>query len=224
MKNSTEAQQGSQNLTSMSQRVKDLLQSSTITREQLNELTEQERVLFEKELTKRFNRVKTGIEKEKLWNFVEPIATEQTKNDYWEGNHKAITSALDHYVNQHNKLPSKSVLAEITGLSRQTIHKHLNEYKQAAFFQFQQEAFSLLTTGLLAKLYNFAAEGNVQAAKLYFEMTGSYSPTKRTIEQHSTTNNFIQINNTLFSQESLKQISPEKLAEVERLLHKELSK
>lgn len=215
---------GSQKLTKPSTAVLQLLRGQTITKEQVNQLNQEEVNQLNQLLTTQFNTATAPHEKERLWQLIEPIAAEQTKNDYWEANHRKISAALSNYINQHNTLPSKTVLSEITGLSRQTVHKHFKDYKQATYFQFQQEAFELLKNSLLARLYSFACAGNVQAAKLFLECTGTSPTAGKPLATATTTNNFIQINNTLFSMESLKQLSPERLAEVEKLLHRELSK
>jgi len=223
MKKSKAPKKGLQKLPNESTAVLELLKGATITKEQLNQLNRSQVEELNQQLTERFNTAATALEKEKLWQLIEPIATEQTKNDYWEANHQSISAALSNYINTNHTLPTKTALSGLTGLSRQTIHKHFKEYKQAGGFKFQQEAFELLTNNLLARLYGFACSGNVQAAKLFLELSGVLAPTAKTTTTN-TTNNFIQINNTLFSLESLKQLSPERLAEVEKLLHRELSK
>lgn len=209
-----------QNLTKTSPAIKQLLKGQTITAEQLAALSKQEQALLANILSEQFNNATSPEERERLWALIEPNADTKTKSDYFEYNHRRITTELNNYLNENNTLPSKQKLSELTGLSRQTVYNHLKSYKQSPHFRFQQEALELLATNLVSKLYTFACQGNVQAAKLFFELTGTISPPNTT----TTTTNYIQINNTIFSKESLSQLPAEQLAEVEKLLHKALSK
>jgi hypothetical protein len=58
----------------------------------------------------------------------------------------------------------------------------------------------------------------MRAAKLYFEMAGNMNsrPENSTLIQQQ--NNYIQINGLVLRQESIKQLNPEQLAQIEGIL------
>jgi hypothetical protein len=59
--------------------------------------------------------------------------------------------------------------------------------------------------------------GDIGAAKLYFNVMGHLQPTpSNTLIQNQ--NNFIQINGTVLSQESIKSLNPEQLNSIESIL------
>jgi len=213
-----------QRLTNTPPAVLEILNCDTITQEQISALTRAEVCELNRLLTERFNSDISPAERDRLWGVLEPIVDEQTKNVVWENNHTSITARLSNYLNEYNVLPTKQKLSELTGLSRQTIHKHLKEYGKSPYFKYRQEALELLSENLIGRLYTFACAGNVQAAKLFLEITGAYKPASRAPEQPGSTTNYVQINNTIFTQENLRQLAPEQLAEVEKVLHKALSK
>jgi hypothetical protein len=76
-----------------------------------------------------------------------------------------------------------------------------------------------MTSKLLAKVYQFAVNGDTAAAKLYFNVMGFLNNgqnTNNTLVQNQ--NNFIQINGILLNQETIKQLDPEQLNAIETIL------
>ena len=72
-----------------------------------------------------------------------------------------------------------------------------------------------------ANVFKFANNGDMRAARLYLEMVGALNkqPAGTVVNAQ---NNYIQINNTILSQENLKQLSAEQLAQIENIVtHKE---
>lgn len=67
-------------------------------------------------------------ERDDFLNKIEPIMLDSNKQQVWEYNHQAITDAISKLTEEHGSMPTKNQLAEETGLSRQTISKHLKEY------------------------------------------------------------------------------------------------
>ena len=108
-------------------------------------------------------------------------------------------------------MPTKMDLTEKTGLSRQTIHKHLKEYTMHPLYQNHQEQFRFMADKVLARIFHFATNGDVKAAKLYFDILGkNFGSTQTNYVQ----NNYVQINNIKLSQDKIKQLSPDKLKEI----------
>jgi DNA-binding phage protein len=146
------------------------------------------------------------------------LLSDDTRSWLWENNHNNITAAISNLMHEKNRMPSKSEIANETKLSRQTIHKHLNEYSSHPLYLQQVEQFRFLTTRLLVKVYNFACDGDVGAAKLYFNVLGYLNGqnSNKTLIQNQ--HNFIQINGIILSQESVKKLNPEQLETIESIL------
>ncbi len=72
---------------------------------------------------------------------------------------------------------------------------------------------------LLAKVFQFAVNGDTGAAKLYLTAMGclnNVQPPASTSIQNQ--NNFIQINNTILSQETIEQLNVDQLNAIECIL------
>jgi hypothetical protein len=115
-------------------------------------------------------------------------------------------------------MPSKTELATKTELSRQTIHKHLKEYSAHPVYLGQIEQFKFLTSEVLAKVFKFAVNGDIRAAKLYFELMGNINGQPLANPAIKTQNNYIQINNTLLTEEMVKKLTPEQLKQIEEII------
>lgn len=77
-----------------------------------------------------------------------------------------------------------------------------------------------MTSKVLTKIFQFALNGDTGAAKLYFNMMGIMNngqyPTNTLIQN---LNNYIQINGTKLSQETIKHLNPEQLKIIETILN-----
>ena len=92
----------------------------------------------------------------------------------WQQNHLIITKAYLEYIEKHDKIASLSKLAEITGISIQSIHKHLNELSKMNF----QERFKdlkLLSRDLLLSQYKWGKAGKAASAKLFYQIVDQFS-------------------------------------------------
>ena len=128
---------------------------------------------------------------------------------------------MSQLIEETGKMPTKNEIASKTGLSRQTVFKHLKEYDSNPLYSNQIQQFRFMADRVLAKVIKMAVagEGNIKAARLYFDVMGSsfngQSPNNTLIQNQ---NNYIQINGTVLSQETLKQLSPEQLNQIEKVL------
>ncbi len=73
---------------------------------------------------------------------------------------------------------------------------------------------------MLSTIYKLANNGNVKAAKVFIDATTAIQPLSKV---NNTQNNYIQINQTKLSQETIKQLSPEQLEQIENVLQKVVS-
>jgi hypothetical protein len=175
-------------------------------------------------LTAKFNSL-VGEERDKFYKKIEPITGEATKNQLWESNHTKITWAISLLIQEYGRMPSKTEIADKTELSRQTVHKHLKEYAEHPLYLEQVEQFRFMTSKVLAKVYQFAINGDTGAAKLYFNVMGlmnNKQALNNTLIQNQ--NNYIQINGTVLSQDNIKNLDPEQLNSIEAILKAALIK
>lgn len=126
-------------------------------------------------------------------------------------------------MQEFGRMPTKTEIATKTELSRVTVHKHLKEYANHPQYLGQLEQFRFMTSKVLAKVFQYAINGDTGAAKLYFNVIGFNNneqvPTNTLIQNQ---NNFIQINGTVLSQETIKHFTTEQLNVIETILKKAL--
>jgi hypothetical protein len=116
-------------------------------------------------------------------------------------------------------MPSKTEIANKIDLSRHTVHKHLKEYANHPEYLEQIEQFRFMISKVLAEVFQFAANGDIGAAKLYFNIVGFINngqTSNNTLIQNQ--NNYIQINGMVLSQETIKHLNPEQLNTIETIL------
>ena len=97
-----------------------------------------------------------GEERDEFIKYSMPLFNEDVKNQMWDSNHAKITCAISELMKKYGRMPIKAELAEETGLSRQTIHKHLKDYRQHPLYQNQLEKFGLMAEKVLARVFDFA--------------------------------------------------------------------
>jgi hypothetical protein len=207
-----------QKLTKIDKKIQSLFALEKITPNDLECLNKTERDKFLDVLTQKFNTFK-GKNRDNLYDQVEAITSDNTRNQLWEYNHNQITWAISNLIQDYGRMPSKTEIALKTELSRQTVHKHLNEYKEHPLYLGQIEQFRFMTSKVLARVFSFAVNGDIGAAKLFFNIVGVANNSQtlnQTLIQNQ--NNYIQINGTVLSQEAIKHLNPEQLNSIEQIL------
>ena len=195
-----------------------ILSLQQITQKDLEPLDEAECTRLTEILTEKFNEQK-GSERDVFYKKVEPIISTTTKNQLWESNHNKITWAISVLIQEYGIMPTTTEIAAKTELSRQTVHKHLKEYMNHPQYLGLMEQFRFMTSKVLARVFQFAVNGDIGAAKLYFNVMGCMNKeqsSNSTMIQNQ--NNYIQINGTVLSQETVKQLNPEQLNTIETIL------
>ena len=194
-----------------------LLALNKITPKDLDGFDQPEREYLNEKLTQVLSGL-TGTQGDEFSEKVELITQPYFKRDLWEYNHTAITSAIAGYMQQYGAMPAINFLAEKTGLSRQTVAKHVREYKKHPAFLAQMEQFQFMAPKVLAKVFKGALNGDIKAARLYFEMIGAMPKLANITTLNARQNNYIQINNTVLSQENLKHLSADQLNQIENII------
>lgn len=212
------AKKGLQKFTSVEDKINKLLKLEVITKNDIEHFTTKEReqlgiVLAEK------NKLLKGIERDNFHKKVEQLVDQSTKNQLWEYNHNQITCCIATLMQECGRMPTQTEIATKAGLSRQTIHKHLKEYLNHPLYLEQVDQFKFMTAKVLTKVFQYAVNGDTGAAKLYLNAMGYLNNgqgTNNTLIQNQ--NNYIQINGTVLSQETVKHLNPEQLNTIETIL------
>ena len=184
-------------------------------------LNEKEINIFSELLSQKLNECK-GIERDNLLEQVEEILPVDTKNQLWENNHLQITISISKQIEETGKMPTKNQIASDSGLSRQTVYKHLKGYAEHPLYAEQLQQFQFMADRVLAKVIKAATLGDLKAARLYFDIIETLKGQASNHTLIKNQNNYIQINSTILSQENIKQLNPDQLIEIENILKKAL--
>jgi hypothetical protein len=91
----------------------------------------------------------------------------------------------------------------------------------------ETEKFKMLNPNLLSTLYNMGQQGDLKAAKLFFDRTDAPEKNNTANQNYTETglvrvienqHNYIQVNQTRLSQEEIQKLPPERLKQIEELL------
>ena len=136
---------GLQRLTNSQLKIEKVFNRKQITESDLSILTKAEETkLFEK-LTTALNEAK-GEERDKIIEKIDLIAGKEYRNQIWEYNHSTITSAIATLMQEKGRMPAQREIVERTGLSRPTIHKHIQEYTKHGLYLSEVENFRFMAS------------------------------------------------------------------------------
>ena len=152
-------------------------------------------------------------DREQFFNNTEPILSTKSRNEIWERNHFCILNVISWQTIHQYQIPTVKDLAEETGLSRVTVIKHLKEYYESETFKQKENALRFLREKLLAKIYSFAYDGNMRAAKIFIEATED----KLFVTIKNQQNNYVQINGVMITEERIKNLPSDKLQKIEEI-------
>jgi DNA-binding phage protein len=203
-------------LTAGGKKIAALMELKKITPADLDNFNDDERQYLGAVCTKMLQGLK-GEERDGFLDKIEALMPAANKQQIWEYNHQTITDAISILTQKYGSMPNKSQIAEETGLSRQTISKHLKEYQSHPGYAAEMEQFKIMTSKLMSKVFKFAVNGDMRAARLYLEAVGATNKGQG-ITVVNNQNNYIQINNTILSQENLKRLTAEQLNQIESVV------
>jgi len=206
-----------QKLTKTDTKIDSLLSLQKVTKADLQPLTEKEKDKLNQVLTDRLRTLK-GAERDEFLNKIEDITGKETKNQLWESNHIVILNTISSFMQNYARMPSIVEIATATDLSRQTVNKHLDNFKQHPIHKQQIERFKLMSSSVLAKVYQYAMRGDIKACKLYFNVMGMLNNDTSQTSQIENQNNYIQINGLTLSQETVKDLNPEQVNFLEEII------
>ena len=150
-----------------------------------------------------------------------PAREMSEKELLWEKNHAKISSAIVDHLFEQSTMPPKSLIADITGLSRETVYKHMRTLTETPAQHDQADSFGLIAEHVLAQVPKAAPAGDLSAAKTFLNTAKTFrqSGSEKAAGKQ---NNYIQINKTIINQQVIQQLKPEQLNGIERTIAREL--
>lgn len=199
-------------LQKVTDKVSKLFELEKITDNDIKQLSQDELKRFNEFVNERMLKAK-GSERDEILRKIEDTLSDDTKNDFWEYNHSRIMLSIESLMKKTGRMPTRSEIAESTDLSRQTVYRHLKEYSNHPLYVEQLQKMRILSTNVLTKVYETAMAGDIGSRKLYLNVMG-FLPNTQVQNQ----NNYIQINNTVITQEIIRHLSSDQLLIIESLL------
>ena len=204
------------NFTALQQKVEQLLKLKTISLNDIEHMSNLEREYLAETCSRKLSGLK-GAERDDFLDKIAAIVPVHTRSQTWEYNHGVISDTISKLMQQYGSMPSQYLIARECGLSRPTVAKHLATYKMQPEFAAHMEQYKFMAPKLLANVYKSALNGDTRAARLYLETVGAVNKHQiNTVVNKQ--NNYIQINNTILSQENLKRLSAEQLDQIEKMI------
>jgi hypothetical protein len=157
---------------------------------------------FEKELIKCYSRSHIKEEKRQIW----------------EVNHSVILNEI-HKSLKEGHFPSATIIAQRAGLSRTTVHKHLDSFDSSQYYETRKQKLKMSVERMLTSLYFTAMNYSDNKCKDLFLKYATKileSDAKNTTKAPQTT--FIQVNNIYVNQDTFLNLAPAKREQIEQIL------
>lgn len=100
--------------------------------------------------------------------------SEENRRADWEDNHLEICKVYFKIIEKTGKRPSLKSLSKATGISVNSIHKHLSEISELKFGE-RFKDLKLLSGKLLLKMYEHGSNGSSSCAKLFYQIAEGFS-------------------------------------------------
>ncbi len=220
MKKENKKEKGLQKFTKEKSKYKYLYDLDYIKSSDLKDLTPDELFEFREEARGYINGIEDFTERHKVMVKYENCFDEKTRRGIWENNHILIVQNMAILLKEYNRMPSCMEIAKKTGLSRTTVHKHLDELETHKYQIQEINNFKALVPNVLTLLYKYSNCGDVSAAKTFLKYVGTPEVQQKStiVAKYNEPTNFIQINNTVISQEQISSLNDEQIKQLENLL------
>ncbi len=153
---------------------------------------------------------------EKYGNEQQMVEHEGKCNFTYQTNHKKIFNCINDAILKYRDMPTVTYVARETGLSRTTVHKHLNDEKEKGAGGDDMQQLRMLKSNAIKNLYKFGVEDrNPVALRSFVHLIDP--KTKGMV-----TNNYVQVNNLKISQEDILTLPQGLLKEIEEHLNPSL--
>jgi hypothetical protein len=194
-------------------RLEKLLQAGRLTADELGSLSDEEQIELKQMARSRIDELNN--EHTRLLQMLADMSDISYSRMNWESNHLKISKAIQTSLFKTGRIPTQTYISEITGLSRQTVNKHMAEGDAKSVLAEQLDHFAMMAPVVMGKLLHAVLEyRSLPAMKMYFDLLERTQGRLPVMQQ----NNFIQINNTVLKQETLQQLSTEQLKQIEEVI------
>ncbi len=169
-------------------------------------LSEEEMRVYKQKLYTRLTQLELehDIMTRKLSDVTEGVPLNEMQREH---NQRKIQLAIHRLLNKNGTMPSKTQLAEYTGLSRQTIHNHMQENISTGSDLAHE--YAIMAPQVMNKVLQNAlnGEGNMRAAKMYLDVAG-------TIMNAQTKPSYLNVNGSFITQADMDRLSEEQKKKV----------
>lgn len=153
------------------------------------------------------------------------LLTADGRSQIWQGNHSRIRSCISSVISECGRLPTHMEISYATGLSRQTIHKHLKSFDQHDEYNATLNQYRFMSTKILDKVYRLAMDGDTKAAKLYLQVVGGVPGLSNQLNGVTNQqNNYIQVNGMMLTEDIIELLTDRQLHQLERIIKHGLRK
>jgi hypothetical protein len=198
--------------------VQQVLAKKKIYKKDYNQLTPQQQELLSSEIHKINSNLKTVEEQNAFLDKIEDILHKDSRNQRWQNNHVSIQAAFTNLLIDCNRLPSVNEIAEHTKLSRQTVNKHLKNFDTQELYQGEWDKLRYAAVNVAGKVMKEAIEGNMKAARLFFDIINSKKASIGNTFIDKQQNNYLTINNVKLDEATLKSMPAELLQQIEEFV------
>ncbi len=136
----------------------------------------------------------------------EPVNEEQ-RNARWESNHRRIMKTIIDLVERYGYMPTKTDIAISCGISRQSVHQHLNHYRQSMVFRNQLDHYQFVAPAIIDSLMVKSLKGDTRAAKVFLDSlrtVNAWKPLKSQMESKA-----IEVGKLKLTQEMVDRLNAE---------------
>lgn len=118
-----------------------------------------------------------------------PKATEETRRRDYEMNSAKIQRAMLSFYQDHQRRPTDEELGKASGLSRQTVHKHMKQLNGMEIFKDGVKRMQLLTEPMMMAIYNSGMKGSSRSQELFMQLAHNWAKPQQFIITDDPANN-----------------------------------
>jgi DNA-binding transcriptional ArsR family regulator len=142
---------------------------------------------------------------------------EETRKRTWEHNHFVILQHTGVLMMENGRMPNHTELAERSGLTRQTIARHLREYSSEPLYEAELEQLRSLAPEIMNRVaIRAAVNKDLKAAKLFYKVLTEICPPSAS--NLGKKNDYLVLNEIIITKELMKTLSEEQEQKIYEVL------
>lgn len=183
-------------------------------------LTKPQQDLLNEEINRRINTL-TGERKDMFVAKLNGLLDKEDKNQLWQHNHTRIQTTLSNLLMEYNRMPTVDKLAQQSGVSRQTVYKHLKHFNTQKQYKEEWDRIRYASISIFATVAKCALKGDMKAARLYFDIIDNSGGEGRTYiknQVNNQQNHYLTINSVKLDEPTLNSMPVELLQQIEEFV------